>query len=153
MSTITDRLFSAFAKGRFLLPKQVVVHGSIEATIPGRIDGQVKGNVKTEGELVIGPEGSVKGNVHATDLVLYGKIYGDIHISNKAVLSNEAYVKGDVNALVLEVKEGARIEGAIHKQVSSRLEQEVIAAEESEPEPEKAPAPPPPDEERATTWF
>ncbi len=153
MSTITDRLFSAFAKGRFLLPKQVVVQGSIEATIPGRIDGQVKGNVKTEGELVIGPEGSVKGNVYATDLVTYGKIYGDIHISNKAVISNEAYVKGDVNAVVLEVKEGARIEGAIRKQVSTRIEQEEVKAEEDELVPEKAPAPPPPDEERATTWF
>src|ERR1044072_73000 len=102
MSTITDRLWSAFSKGRFLLPRQVVVQGSIEATIPGRIDGNVKGDVKTVGMLVIGPEGSVRGNVYATDLVTYGKIYGDIYISNKAVISNVAYIKGDVNALILE---------------------------------------------------
>lgn len=153
MSTITDRLWSAFSKGRFLLPRQVVVQGSIEATIPGRIDGNVKGDVKTEGMLVIGPEGSVRGNVYATDLVTYGKIYGDIFISNKAVISNEAYVKGDVNAVVLEVKEGAVIEGAIRKNISARHEPDLLKpadAETDTPEVEKALKPP--EEERAS-WF
>jgi len=153
MSTITDRLWSAFSKGRFLLPRQVVVQGSIEATIPGRIDGNVKGDVKTEGMLVIGPEGSVRGNVYATDLVTYGKIYGDIYISNKAVISNEAYVKGDVNAVVLEVKEGAVIEGAIRKNISARHEPDTLKpadAETDSTEVEKVVKPP--EEERAS-WF
>jgi len=153
MSTITDRLWSAFSKGRFLLPRQVVVQGSIEATIPGRIDGNVKGDVKTVGMLVIGPEGSVRGNVYATDLVTYGKIYGDIYISNKAVISNEAYVKGDVNAVVLEVKEGAVIEGAIRKNISARHEPDPLKpadAEADAPEVEKVVKPP--EEERAS-WF
>ncbi|HEU4554355.1 MAG TPA: polymer-forming cytoskeletal protein [Chitinophaga sp.] len=152
MSTITDRLFSAFSKGKFLLPKQVVVQGSIEAAIPGRIDGNVKGDVRTEGLLVIGPEGSVKGNVYATDLVTYGKIYGDIYITNKAVISNEAYVKGDVNAVVLEVKEGAVIEGAIRKNVSARHEPEILKPDTAAEAPAPEKAPPPPEEERAN-WF
>lgn len=150
MSTITDLFRNALGKGRFLLPRQVVVQGSIEATIPGRIDGNVKGDVRTEGLLVIGPQANVRGNVYATDLVAYGKIYGDIYITNKAVISNVAYVKGDVNALILEVKEGAVIEGAIRKSLAAR----------PGPEPEKlaepeAPVPvkdAPPDEEVAS-WF
>jgi cytoskeletal protein CcmA (bactofilin family) len=153
MSTITDRLWSAFSKGRFLLPRQVVVQGSIEATIPGRIDGNVKGDVKTEGMLVIGPEGSVRGNVYATDLVTYGKIYGDIFISNKAVISNEAYVKGDVNAVVLEVKEGAVIEGAIRKNISAKYEPDLLKpadAETATPEVQKTLKPP---EEESASWF
>ncbi|HEY1164085.1 MAG TPA: polymer-forming cytoskeletal protein [Chitinophaga sp.] len=150
MNTITDLFRNALGKGRFLLPRQVVVQGSIEATIPGRIDGNVKGDVKTEGLLVIGPQANVKGNVYATDLVTYGKIYGDIYISNKAVISNVAYIKGDVNALILEVKEGAVIEGAIRKSLAARRG----------PEPEKTAEPDepvavknaPPDEEVAS-WF
>lgn len=150
MNTITDLFRNALGKGRFLLPRQVVVQGSIEATVPGRIDGNVKGDVRTEGLLVIGPQASVNGNVYATDLVTYGKIYGDIYITNKAVISNVAYIKGDVNALILEVKEGAVIEGAIRKSLAARRE----------PEPEKttgpeAPVPvkdAPPDEE-VVSWF
>jgi cytoskeletal protein CcmA (bactofilin family) len=150
MSTITDLFRNALGKGRFLLPRQVVVQGSIEATIPGRIDGNVKGDVKTEGLLVIGPQASVRGNVYATDLVTYGKIYGDIYISNKAVISNVAYVKGDVNALILEVKEGAVIEGAIRKSLAAKHEPETASADENPvPVSEKER---PPDEEVAS-WF
>jgi cytoskeletal protein CcmA (bactofilin family) len=150
MNTITDLFRNALGKGRFLLPRQVVVQGSIEATIPGRIDGNVKGDVRAEGLLVIGPQASVRGNVYATDLVTYGKIYGDIYVTNKAVISNVAYVKGDVNALILEVKEGAVIEGAIRKSLSASHEHEgektdgaeaPVAAKEL-----------PPDEEVAS-WF
>lgn len=150
MNTITDLFRNALGKGRFLLPRQVVVQGSIEATIPGRIDGNVKGDVRAEGLLVIGPQASVRGNVYATDLVTYGKIYGDIYITNKAVISNVAYVKGDVNALILEVKEGAVIEGAIRKSLAARHEPEAAKGEEAE-----APAAAkelPPDEEVAS-WF
>lgn len=150
MNTITDLFRNALGKGRFLLPRQVVVQGSIEATIPGRIDGNIKGDVKAEGLLVIGPQGSVRGNVYATDLVTYGKIYGDIYITNKAVISNVAYIKGDVNALILEVKEGAVIEGAIRKSVAARHEPE--AAKEEETETPVAARELPPDEEVAS-WF
>lgn len=153
MSTITDRLWSAFSKGRFLLPRQVVVQGSIEATIPGRIDGNVKGDVKTVGMLVIGPEGSVRGNVYATDLVTYGKIYGDIYISNKAVISNEAYVKGDVNAVVLEVKEGAVIEGAIRKNISARHEPDPLKPADAEADTQEVEKVVKPPEEERASWF
>lgn len=150
MNTITDLFRNALGKGRFLLPRQVVVQGSIEATIPGRIDGNVKGDVRTEGLLVVGPQASVKGNVYATDLVTYGKIYGDIYISNKAVISNVAYIKGDVNALILEVKEGAVIEGAIRKSLAARRGPELEKTEE--PESTLPVKNVPPDEEVAS-WF
>jgi cytoskeletal protein CcmA (bactofilin family) len=127
-----------------------VVQGSIEATIPGRVDGNVKGDVKTEGLLIIGPQGSVKGNVYATDLVTYGKIYGDIYISNKAVISNVAYIKGDVNALILEVKEGAVIEGAIRKSLAAKHEPETAKEEDAAAPVAEKQAPP---DEEVATWF
>jgi len=151
MNTITDLFRNALGKNRFLLPRQVIVQGGIEATIPGRIDGSVKGDVRTEGLLIIGQEGSVRGNVYATDLVAYGKIYGDIYISNKAVISNVAYVKGDVNALVLEVKEGAVIEGAIRKNVAARQAPETDKPEEAAAPVSEKEAPPP--DEEVANWF
>lgn len=152
MSTVRDLLSKAFGKGKFLLPRQVVVQGSIEASIPGRVDGTVKGDVKTEGMLVIGSQASIRGNVYATDLISYGKIYGDIYITNKAVINNIAYVKGDVNAVVLEVKQGAVIEGTIRKNIPARpdAKDDVEAAEQ--PETEEKPVPKD-EEERASNWF
>lgn len=132
----------------FLIPSQVSVQGAIESTIPGRIDGNVRGDVRTEGTLVIGKTASIRGNIYATDLVTYGKVYGDLFVTNKAVISNKAYVKGDVTALVLEVEQDAVIEGAIRKHPTEAEDVVPPVVEEDEPKPQIEE-----DEEKATTWF
>lgn len=146
------------AKGSFVLPAEVSVQGAIEATIPGRIDGQVRGDVKTSGKLIIGENALIRGNVHAAELVAYGKVHGDIFTTHKAFICNKAYIKGDVNAMVLEIEEGAVIEGAIRKNVAPSTE--TTGAHTAHPPGEEAtaedtpPAPLLPDEEEKTTsWF
>lgn len=131
----------------FLIPKEVSIQGAIEATIPGRIDGNVRGDIRTDGLLTIGPTASIRGNVYATDLVVFGKVYGDIFITNKALICNKAYIKGDVTALILELEEEAVIEGAIRKHVN---DVEQVVPTDPEPEPDQ---PPVIEEEKPTSWF
>lgn len=147
VSVIIEILKNAFRKGMFVIPKEVSVQGAIESPIPGRIDGTVRGDVRTEGLLTIGNTASIRGNVYATDLIHFGKVYGDIFITNKAVISNKAYIKGDVTALILELEEEAVIEGAIRKHVND-LENAVPP--DTEPEPD---VPLPVEEEKPTSWF
>jgi cytoskeletal protein CcmA (bactofilin family) len=145
---LKDLIKKAFGKDMFLIPSQVSVQGAIESTIPGRIDGNVRGDVRTEGMLVIGKSANIRGNIYATDLVAFGKVYGDIFISNKAVISNKAYVKGDVTALVLEVEQDAVIEGAIRKHPTEADDVVPPVAEEDIEKPQPAE-----DEEQASSWF
>ncbi|SHN19222.1 protein CcmA, bactofilin family [Chitinophaga sp. CF418] len=145
---LKDLIKRAFGKDMFLIPSQVSVQGAVESTIPGRIDGNIRGDVRTEGLLVIGKTANIRGNIYATDLVTYGKVYGDIIVSNKAVISNKAYVKGDVTALVLEVEQDAVIEGAIRKHPT---ETDDIIPPPAEEDIEKPP--PAEDEEQASSWF
>ncbi|OMP77112.1 hypothetical protein BW716_21280 [[Flexibacter] sp. ATCC 35208] len=147
VSAIIEILKNAFRKGMFVIPKEVSVQGAIESPIPGRIDGTVRGDVRTDGLLTIGNTASIRGNVYATDLIHFGKVYGDIFITNKAVISNKAYIKGDVTALILELEEEAVIEGAIRKHVND-LENAVPL--DTEPEPD---LPLPVEEEKPTSWF
>ena len=68
-------------------------------------------------------------------------------------ISNKALVKGDVNAMVLEIEEGAVVEGAIRKNVH------LVNKPEMHPEPEEASTAAPADavapdeEEQTTSWF
>jgi cytoskeletal protein CcmA (bactofilin family) len=133
----------------FIIPEEVSVQGTIESPLPGRIDGNVRGDINTQGMLIIGKNGHVRGNIHAANLIAYGKVFGDIYVSNKAVISNKAYVKGDVTALILEVEEEAIIEGAIRKNLA---DPETVIPHDPEAEIEQ-PAPPPDEEEQTTTWF
>ncbi|QJB37855.1 polymer-forming cytoskeletal protein [Chitinophaga oryzae] len=147
--------------GAFRIPKEVTVNGSIDATISGRIDGNVKGNVKTTGKLVVSETASIKGHIYAADLVVHGKVYGDVYISNKAHISNKAFVKGDVNAIVLELEEGAVVEGAIRKNVLPAPKAETPSVTEQHHPGEAIPvaaaaapaAPAANEEEQTTSWF
>ncbi|WP_349318238.1 polymer-forming cytoskeletal protein [Chitinophaga sp. MM2321] len=128
------------------------MNGSIDASISGRIDGNVRGDVKTTGKLVISENASIRGHIYAADLVVHGKVYGDVYISNKALISNKAYVKGDVNAIILELEEGAVVEGAIRKNVQP-TEKPEAAAEHAPGETIQDAAPAPNEEEQTTSWF
>ena len=139
--------------GAFRIPETVSVNGSIDASVSGRIDGSVRGDVKTTGKLVVSETASIRGHIYATDLVVHGKVYGDVYISNKAHISNKALVKGDVNAMVLEIEEGAVVEGAIRKNV--HLVQKPDPLLETEETNTDAPADiaAPDEEEQTTSWF
>lgn len=145
---LKDLIKKAFGKDMFLIPGQVSVQGAIESTIPGRIDGNVRGDVRTEGTLVIGKTATIRGNIYATDLEAFGKVYGDVFVSNKAVISNKAYIKGDVTALVLEVEQDAVIEGAIRKHPTEADDVIPPPVEEDEVKPAQEE-----DEEKASSWF
>lgn len=142
--------------GAFRIPKTVSVNGSIDASVSGRIDGNVRGDVKTTGKLVVSETASIRGHIYATDLVVHGKVYGDVYITNKAHISNKALVKGDVNAMVLEIEEGAVVEGAIRKNVmpapkaaAELLTEAAVAQTATTP----ADAAGPVEEEQNTSWF
>lgn len=143
--------------GAFRIPKTVSVNGSIEASVSGRIDGNVRGDVKTTGKLVVSETASIRGHIYATDLVVHGKVYGDVYITNKAHISNKALVKGDVNAMVLEIEEGAVVEGAIRKNVmpapkaaSELLTEATVAQTATAPADAAGPVE---EEEQNTSWF
>lgn len=144
--------------GAFRIPKTVSVNGSIDASVSGRIDGNVRGDVKTSGKLVVSETASIRGHIYATDLVVHGKVYGDVYITNKAHISNKALVKGDVNAMVLEIEEGAVVEGAIRKNVlpeprADHAHPVAVTEEIKVSAPADVAGGPIDEEEKNTSWF
>lgn len=142
----------------------MVLQGPLRAATGGRIDGVVKGEVNVQGLLVIGKSAEVRGDVHATKLEVLGSVHGNIFCEEKAIIFNTAFVKGNVTAMVIEVKEGAMIEGVIIKKASKEAEKaaESLAEElllnasngEETSTEEEAVAERSTDKDKdATTWF
>ncbi|MFB6457888.1 polymer-forming cytoskeletal protein [Chitinophaga sp. Hz27] len=158
MINVSHLFRNLISPGAFRIPKSVSVNGSIDATISGRIDGHIRGDVKTTGKLIISENASIRGHVYASDLVIYGKVYGDVYISNKAYVTTKAFVKGDVNAMILEIEEGAVVEGAIRKNVQAIQQTEtpitVTAIPVSvEHTPSATATIPENEEDKPTSWF
>jgi len=79
-----------------------------------RIDGSFRGEVSSDGTLVVGQEASVEGQVHVGQLVLSGRIVGEVEAKNKVVLHKTANLQGNIRTPVLVVEEGAILEGQIN---------------------------------------
>lgn len=78
-----------------------------------RIDGKFRGEVESEGTLVIGQEALVEGHIRVGQLVLSGNLEGEVEAREKVVLHGTAQLSGNVSTPVLVVEEGAVLDGVL----------------------------------------
>lgn len=75
--------------------------------------GKLKGRIISDGELVVGENGIIEGDVEVGILILSGTLHGNIVAKQKAHLLNTSRVYGDIRTPILKVDEGATWEGTI----------------------------------------
>lgn len=94
-----------------------VISGNISFSGGMRIDGEINGNITAmlgkPSTLVLSEQGSVKGDVNVTHLVVNGEICGAVTASEYLELHAKARVTGDVNYKILEIQVGAVLEGRL----------------------------------------
>ncbi len=76
-----------------------------------RIDGKVKGSVRTSSRLVIGENGVVEGEVTCKEGEIEGKVHGSINASELIGLKANARIEGDIETKKLAIEEGAIFTG------------------------------------------
>ena len=89
----------------------VVIEGKLSSTGDVRIDGNVKGDIKANGNVTVGESGEVDGQIHADIITLGGKVMGSINAKDKLVLESKAALKGDIVTKILVVEAGAKFDG------------------------------------------
>jgi len=89
----------------------VVIEGKLSSTGDVRIDGNVKGDIKANGNVTVGESGEVDGQVYADIITLGGKVTGSINAKDKLVLESKAALKGDIVTKILVVEAGAKFDG------------------------------------------
>ena len=94
-----------------IIGTDTVFEGTISTKETTRIDGIVKGEIKSEGTLVIGNSGKVVGNVHAANIVIAGSVEGDLYATGKIEVSSTSKIRGDINTKSLIIDEDALFEG------------------------------------------
>jgi cytoskeletal protein CcmA (bactofilin family) len=87
-----------------------------------KIDGRVEGSVSGARQVILGPEGSVQGNVHAGEVVLAGAIDGSVIASDRVEVQGSAVVNGDVHTRVIVVHEGAKVNGTVRMGAAASTE-------------------------------
>jgi len=97
------------------------ITGEIDSKGDIRIDGKIKGNLKVTGKIVLGPTGTIDGDVTCKNADISGKIDGKISISELLTLKATAKIHGDIIASKIAVEPGAIFTGTCKMDSASSL--------------------------------
>ncbi|RXR20919.1 polymer-forming cytoskeletal protein [Flavobacterium amnicola] len=84
------------------------IKGDIESVADFRLDGHLVGNFTSKGKLVIGPGGSVIGDINVKNIDVEGKTEGKITVEDVLNVKATATIVGDVTCGKLSVEPGAK---------------------------------------------
>jgi len=102
---------------RTLIGEGTVIQGELRFTEGLRIDGEVHGDVVATGEghsiLVISEKARVMGKVRAAHVIINGSVAGPVISDELLELQPKASIVGDVRYEVLEMHQGATIDGEL----------------------------------------
>ena len=76
-----------------------------------RVNGFIKGKVRSEATLEIGQAGKMDAEIHVKKIVIRGEFHGVINASDRVEIMNEGRVYGDIYTPCLIIEAGALFEG------------------------------------------
>ena len=88
-----------------------VLTGDLNSSSDIRIDGTLKGSIKTEGKLVLGDSGLIEGQVFCKNAVISGEIKATITVTELLSLKSTAKLSGEIIAEQLAIEPGALFSG------------------------------------------
>lgn len=97
--------------GKNILSSDVHIKGKLRFSDNLIIDGRIEGEVNSEGDLTVGENARIVGNLNTCSVVVYGKVEGNITVTDRCELKQNAALHGDVIAGKLAIEEGATFMG------------------------------------------
>jgi cytoskeletal protein CcmA (bactofilin family) len=96
-----------------VLGKTLLFRGELTAEEDVILQGRVEGSIRHARNLIIGPDGSVLGDVYASHLTVEGLVEGDLHCSEAVIVRASAQVRGNIFAPRVGIMEGATFNGRV----------------------------------------
>jgi cytoskeletal protein CcmA (bactofilin family) len=87
------------------------IHGDINSNGDIRIDGNIVGSVSCKGKIILGPSGSIQGDVSCANAEISGNIKGNLKISELLSLKASSVVNGEISTGKLSIEPGANFTG------------------------------------------
>jgi cytoskeletal protein CcmA (bactofilin family) len=96
---------------RVSLGPDAQVTGKLVFTVPTRIEGRLKGELRATDLVVIGARAVVHANVHVERLVVLGEVRGHVTGVSRVEICAGGRVFGEIETRALVVREGGAFEG------------------------------------------
>ncbi len=119
-----------------VMAEDLNIEGTITFRSSLRIEGSVKGEIVSEGLLVIAPTAKIVATIQTKKLISEGATEGDVTASEQVVLKNNSVHTGSITAPSLVVESGSTLNGPIVMVKTAQPVHEVAVTEsvvETEP--------------------
>ncbi len=93
------------------LGKDTEFEGKLSFTGAVRIDGRFRGEIFTEGTLIVGEEALIESDIHVSHIVVSGEIRGNVVAEKRIEVHAPGKVFGNIQAPVVVIDEGVIFEG------------------------------------------
>jgi cytoskeletal protein CcmA (bactofilin family) len=87
------------------------LEGTVVSAGSLRIDGQVKGQINADGDVILSPQSQVEADIRAVNVTVAGRFKGNVFAKQTAELARGGRVDGNVTSKSLIVAEGAIFNG------------------------------------------
>ncbi|AOT72687.1 bactofilin family protein [Geosporobacter ferrireducens] len=101
--------------------------GVLQAEGTIRIDGAFKGDLQIKGNVIIGEEGKIVGNIDAHNIILAGSVEGNITASHQLKINTTGKLYGDIQVSSFVVEEKAIFEGTCKMKDSPVQDKNIIS--------------------------
>ncbi len=95
-----------------LIGKGTQINGDMNSEGDIRIDGDLTGNIKCSGRLVVGTTGRVNGDINCKNCEVAGYLRGNLTILEALNLKASSNVKGDIYTGKLSIEPGSVFSGS-----------------------------------------
>ena len=94
-----------------IIGKNTKIHGEVSGTGNLRIDGEIEGELKLSGSVIVGETGMVTGNVSARSLDVSGTVHGNAQTEEGLTIHSAGQLIGDVKVNAFQIEDGGIFKG------------------------------------------
>ena len=89
------------------------IQGEITGATEVVVEGEVVGQIRLEGRVVVGASGVVRGQIAARSVLVAGAVEGDVRGSERVEVGASGRLQGDISAPRVTIAEGAFFKGKV----------------------------------------
>ncbi len=95
-----------------LISKDCCIQGDVTLNGTIKIDGNLNGNLKTKGDVIVAAKAKVTGDISAHNILIAGTVTGNVTAKGQVSMMSKGKLKGDITYAAMAMEEDTEITGS-----------------------------------------
>ena len=124
--------FADFTNPDTIIGDEVSVEGTLKTGGDIQINGQFKGKLITDGDVVVGERATVTADINGQNVYVAGEVVGNVNAIGKLEILETGCLKGNVSSSALVIEAGGGLKGSSTMHDTEREKPEITPTYEVE---------------------